>query len=316
MVRALLDRGHRPYCLVLDPGQLDGIAGLDVPVLTGDVTRPDTLPPALEGIDAVAHVAGIVTYLRTSAARRRLDSLFVGGTRNLLDAAANAGVRRFLLTSSIATLGWLPEGQVGDEDTPWNWETLDIPYFKAKKGAEDLVLAETRMEGLAVNPGIAIGAGDLQFNALRMIQQVASGRIPGVPPGSTTLANLSDVAWGHVAALERGRPATRYVLGGTTSSFLDLYSRIGMVVGAPAPKKVLSPRILRIVATAQEFAGRLRSREPALTRALVEISIRNRRYTSARAERELGYTPRPIEHGIAACWNWFRDMQGTPKTPR
>lgn len=316
VTRALLEAGYGVRALVLPGEPLGGIQGLGLPTFTGDVTLPESLPPALEGVDCVVHLAGIVSYLRTPAARARLHRVFVDGTRNLLDAAATAGVKRFLLTSSIAALGWLPEDQVGDESTPWNWGPLDIPYFAAKKGAEDLVLSETRMEALAVNPGIILGANDFQHNGARLLLQVASGAMPGAPPGATTLANLGDVARGHVAALDRGRAGNRYILGGTAISFLEMYRRIGQVVGREPPDRVLSPLVVRSAGTLQEALGQLRGREPAVTRALAEISIRNRRFRSDKATGELGYFPGPIETGIGECWRWLRDKGQPPSTPR
>lgn len=311
VVRALLADGHRVRCIVLHLSQPDLLAGLPVELREGDVTRPESLPPAFEGIDAVIHMAGIVSYARTDRARTRLPAVFVDGTRHALQASADAGVGRFLLTSSIAALGYLPDGATGDESTPWNWGPLDIPYFAAKKGAEDLVLAERRLEALAVNPGIVFGEGDLQRNGARTLLQIASGRMPGVPPGATTAANLDDVARGHLLALRSGRPGQRYILGGHPMTFRELYDRIGEVVGRPAPRRTLSPSTLRLVARVLAVGSAFTGREPGLTPALAEISIRNRRFSSEKAVRELGYAPQPLSEGIGACWRWLGD-RGTP----
>ena len=303
--RALLARGDEVRALVRDPGRATALAELGATLHRGDVTAPDSLADALRGVEAVLHSAGAISYW----GRRRAEvmAVNVGGTRNLLEAAARAGARRFLFTSSIASLGSAPEGALGDEDTPWNWDGVDLAYFESKRAAEQLVFGETRLEGLAVNPGIVLGAADVNMNGARLMLQVWRGRMPGLPPGATTTANLDDVVEGHLLALDRGTPGTRAVLGGATPTFAELFSEIGEVVGRPPPARLLSAGQVRALAWAAEAGGWLTGQEPALTRPQAEILIRNRRYRSDRAVETLGYRPGPLRAGLEACWRWCRD---------
>lgn len=306
---ALRARGDTVRTLVRDPIRADALRDIGCELVAGDVCAPDTLPAAVAGQDAVVHAAGIVSYW--SRRKTELMRVNVEGTRSLLEAAVAHGVGRFLLTSSIATLGWLPDGAVGDEDTTWNWDGLGIDYFVSKRLAEDAVLAERRIETLAVNPGIVFGPGDVSENGLRMLLNVAEARVPGLPPGATTVAVLDDVVTGHLAALDHGAPYRRTVLGGHTLSFVELFERIGAVVGRAPPRRLLAPWEIRLSARFVSLGALWTGREPKLTPALAEIVIRNRRYRSDRAVDELGLRFSPLESGIEALWDWHhRRMAG------
>lgn len=256
------------------------------------------------------HTAGLISYARADAAR--LHAVNVEGTRAVLDAAAQAGVRRVVLTSSIAALGWVPPGEVGDEDTPWAWGGLGLGYFETKHAADQLVLAETRLEGVALCPGITFGAHDANLGGGRLFVQVDQGGPPVVPCGATTTAALGDVAQAHVAALTRGQPGRRYVLGGHTPTFLELYAEIAALMGRPAPTRVVGEPALVALAWWEALSASLQGRAPRVTPPLARVSSRNRRYRSDRAIAELGYQPTPLRQALGECLDWLR-AQGIVK---
>ena len=304
VARALVARGDAVRCLVRDPTRSRLLDGVEVERVRGDVTAPDSLGPAVAGCDAVVHLAGVVSYAPGSRALQ--EAVNVGGTLHLLDAAAAAGVQRFVHTSSIAAIGYVAGSGEGDEDTPFNWAPFGLGYMDTKRESEALVLADDRVEGIAVNPGIVFGARDLHHNGGRMLLQVAAGGPPAVPPGATTCATLSDVGAGHLLALDRGRPGRRYVLGGTTGTFAEIFARVAAVLGRPAPARVAPRAALVAFGAVQELKARITGGEPPLTRSLAKVSCRNRRYRSDRAIAELGYAPSPLEDGIRACRDWYR----------
>lgn len=307
LVAALRAEGREVRCLVRQPGDAGALRVLGASVVQGDVTEPESLGPALAGVRAVFHLAGAISY--EEADRAWLERVNLAGTRHVLAAAAAAGVSRLVLTSSIATLGWVEGDSLGDEQTAFNWGAESNPYFDTKRAAEALALAEERLEVCAVNPGVVLGAGDVNRNGARMLEQLAAGQVPGVPVGATTLANLEDVVQGHLVALERGRPGERYVLGGTELSFAELFTRLAAVVGVSPPGRRLSPWLLHGAARVQALAHALGGPPPRLTPALVRITARNRRYSSDKARAELGYAPGPLERGAEACWSWLQEQE-------
>ena len=307
LARALLRRGDRVRCLVRDRERARQLLGGDVELVAGDLTAPDTLRPALRGMEAVSHLAGVASYWPARA--QELREVNVHGTAGLLDACAGAGVSTVLHTSSIATLGWVPTGACGDETTDYNWHGLGIAYFDTKYEAERMVLSDPRVAAIVVNPGLVFGAGDTNGNALRFLREIAAG-VPGYPPGTTTAAVLDDVVAGHLAALDRGRPGERYILGGSPVSFQELFAEIATVVQVPAPQRRLAPWMLGGLALAHTAASHLSGREPRVSLPTYHILTRNRRYRSAKAVAELGYRISPLQDGLRACWEWYRNAAG------
>lgn len=306
VVRALLRRGEDVRCLIRDPERLGNLEGLpDVELAEGDVTDPASLSVAMQDIDAVIHAAGVVSYEdRLSAQMRQVNVI---GTQNMLNAAAAAGVHRFVLTGSIAGLGWLPGQEIGDEETVWNWAAQGIDYLQTKHDAQRLVLSDTRMETVVVMPGIVLGEGDLSGNGVRLLLQLWRGRVPVAPPGATTATTLRDAISGHLLALEHGTPGHAYVISSWNGPFQELYSRIGNELDCPAPRIVLPAWALRVFSFQRYWMDRLLGRPTSLPPALARIIVRNRRYSSQKAIHELGYVPTPIEDGIRACWRWAQE---------
>jgi len=305
VVRALLSRGDEVRCLVRDTDKLGNLHGLPVECVPGDVTRADSLPPAMKGVEAVIHAAGVVSFWRPRRAFQREVNL--EGTRLVLRAAVDAGVRRFVLTSSIAALGSVEGDGLGDETTAFDWDGMGLTYMETKRDAQALVLAEKRLEPVAVLPGVVFGPGDLQHNGLRILRQVYDGAVKGAPSGSTTAATLLDVVKGHLAALDSERHSRAWVLGGWTGSFIDLFGEAAAVVERPAPTWSVAPELVWAVSLFHEARAGITGREPLVTRALGRVTCRNRKYSSARAEAELGYRPQSLRAGMQALLHWARE---------
>jgi dihydroflavonol-4-reductase len=303
VVSGLLDQGVEVHCLVQNPENLGLLPVGDRQIFEGDLLRPETLQEPLVGVEAVIHCAGRGSYDR--ADRAAMEAVNVDGTRHLLDAACKAGVRRFVHSSSIATLGYVEHQGEGDETNAYNWGGLGVDYFDTQKTAEDLVMSEGGLEVLALNPGIVLGRGDKGAGGGRILLDLYRGRVPGIPSGATTLANLEDVASGHIAALEKGRAGERYVLGGAPLTWEEVFLLAASIVDCDPPK-MLKPRMLQWIARGESLRSKMSSREPRLRPSLVTVLNRNRRYSSDKAEEELGYRPAPITAGMVACWQWFK----------
>ena len=306
LARALVQRGDEVTCLVRDAGRLKALDPTGLRLVEGDVTRPDSLD--LSGQEAVFHCAGVVSY--SSKQRQWQEDVNVGGTQNVLDAAARAGCRRLVLTSSIATLGWVPDGELGDEAAAFNWDGMGLGYQETKKASEELALAEDRLECVAVNPGIVMGSHDVNDNGGRMLKLVAAGGPPGVPSGATTSVNLTDAVAGHLLALEKGQAGERYVLASWRGPFTELFALVAQALDKPAPTRVIPEWLMRAIGGVQVLRASLSGSEPPLTPALATVSSRNRMYSSLKAEQHLGFAPTPLTDGIAACRDWYRQHGG------
>jgi len=240
------------------------------------------LERALRGCDALVHVAALYSY---NADERSLARVNIEGTRSVLDAAARAGVRRIVHTSTAGTCGPVAGRPATEDDGPPTWE-LRVPYKRTKLEAEKLALAAG---AVVVNPTTPVGEGDTRPTPTgRMVAGVASGRYRAyVPSTGLNVVDVRDVALGHALALEHGRAGERYLLSGTDVWLGDLFALIAEIAGRPRPRLRVPYAAARVAAA----LGLVNRNEVALARLPMFFS-------SAKAERELAYRPGPIEPAL------------------
>ena len=219
------------------------------------------------------------------APERELEAVNVRGTGNVIDACRAAGVHRLLATSSCATCGPVPGRQATEADSPPAWE-LAVPYKRTKLAAERLVLAAG---GVCVNPTTPVGEGDRAPTPTgAMIRGVAVGRYRAYPRIGLNVVDVRDVARGHALALERGRAGERYLLGGADLPMSELFAAVARLAGRPRPRFAVPHTAIRAGAA----LGLVNRNEAILARTPAYFSW-------AKAARELGYQPGPVEPALA-----------------
>jgi dihydroflavonol-4-reductase len=248
-----------------------------------DLLDTRRLEDALRGCDALVHVAALYSY---EAEELLLARVNIEGTRSVLAAAARAGVTRIVHTSTAGTCGPVAGRAATEQDEPPVWE-LSVPYKRTKMEAERLALAAG---AIVVNPTTPIGEGDRRPTPTgRMVMGVARGRLRGyVPTTGLNVVDVRDVALGHALALEHGRPGERYLLGGVDYWLGELFATIAAIAGRPRPRV----RVPYGAARAAAALGLVNRNEVKLARLPMFFS-------SAKAERELGYRAGAIEPAIA-----------------
>lgn len=299
VARALAERGAevRALCRAAPPDH-----ALVAEHAAADLRDADAVARALSGCEVVVHAAALYSYDRADRAAMR--EVNVEGTRSLLEAAARAGVRRVLVTSSATTCGPV-HGRVADEDDSPSRGQLRVAYKRTKLEAERVALdaAAQGMDVVVVNPTAVVGPGDHRPTPTgRMVEGVATGRIRAyVPSAGLNIVAVGDVAAGHALALERGRAGRRYILGGENLSLRELFAHIAAAAGRPAPALPVPWSVVLSAAHAAALGARLLRRpQPALLR-LDEVRLAGTPefFTSARAEDELGYRARPAAAALS-----------------
>ncbi len=309
VVRRLLDRGMPVRVLVRPASDRRNIADLPVEVAEGDLREPAGLAPALAGCQALLHVAA--DYRLWTRDPGEVYRTNVEGTLSLLGAAKDAGVARVVYTSSVATLGFNPDGTPADEDTPVSLEDMIGHYKRSKYLAEQEVrrlVAEESLPVVIVNPSTPVGPRDIKPTPTgRMIVEAASGRMPAFVETGLNVVHVDDVAEGHVLALERGRVGERYVLGGRDMSLSEILAEIAALAGRRAPRlRLPHGAVLPLAFLAEGWARLTRGKEPFVTVAGVRMARKRMYFSSAKAERELGYRARPAEAALGEAFDWFR----------
>ncbi len=248
-----------------------------------DLLDPERLERAMEGCEALVHVAALYSY---RAPDEEHELVNVVGTRNVLEAARAMGIERIVHTSTAGTCGPVFGRPATETDEPPVWE-LGVPYKRTKLAAERLALAAG---AIVVNPTTPVGEGDRRPTPTgRMIADVASGRIRGYL-GSTGLnvVDVRDVARGHALALERGTPGERYILGGVNLPLQEIFAAIADLAGRRRPS-VRVPYRVAVAAARMRLAN---SNEVRLARLPMYFS-------SEKAENSLGYLPGLVGPALA-----------------
>lgn len=302
VARALVAAGHEVRALVRPTSPRDLLA--DVPEIAwapGDILDAPSLPAAVRGCDAVIHTAAMVAFAPAQAAEQR--QVNVEGTRHVLEAARAAGVKRFVHTSSVAAIGMGPEGQVADEETRYDFPP-GLPYNETKRDAERLVRRAEGIETVCLNPALVFGPGEVHRRTLPLFRAVKWGLAPLVPRGGNTLCDVRDVAAAHVAALTRGEPGQRYILGGPMLTFRELLTTLAEVTGGARPIAELPPALVRAAIVPLAFAERVGVKLPFGTGNALYLTT-HRYYASARAEEALGYRTRPAVETLGDAARWY-----------
>jgi len=308
VARRLAARGFSLRLLVRSDSRLDNIDGLDAEVVVADLRDPGTVARAIRGARYLFHVAADYRLWARDPSEIVRNNL--EGTRNVMQGALAAGIERVVYTSSVATLKPHDDGTPADESSRHTVETAIGAYKRSKLVAERLVERMIEDEGLPaviVNPSTPVGPRDIKPTPTgRVIVEAARGRIPAFVDTGLNLVHVDDVAEGHVLALERGRIGESYVLGGHDVGFREMVGAVAELVSRKAPTIGLPRTPLFPIAYVAEAVARLTGKEPFITADALKMAKYRMFFSSAKAERELGYAFRPYREAIADALAWFR----------
>jgi dihydroflavonol-4-reductase len=237
VVRALIARGDPVRAMVRAGSNTVNLAGLPIEIVHGDVTDAESLQRAAAGCDTVLHVAA--DYRLWAPDESAMYRTNIDGSVNVVEAAAAAGVRRVVYTSSVAVLGIHADRSPADESTPVRFADMIGPYKRSKFLAEQAVVRRAADLGLplvTVNPSTPIGPGDFRPTPTgRIIVDAARGRMPAYVDTGLNVVHVDDVANGHLLARDAGRPGERYILGGADLSLREILAMVATHSGRKPP---------------------------------------------------------------------------------
>ncbi len=303
---AILDRllgaGHRVMTLIRREDAARVVAAKGAHPVLGDLLIPDTYRDALRSCDLVVHVAGLNTFCLADA--RPLYEVNVEGTRTLLEAAGEVGVRRVVYTSSALTIGE-PPGQVAQERTPHRGYFLSH-YERAKYEAEQVAfaLAGQGLPLVVLNPCSVQGPGRLHGTA-RIFLDYLNGRLPFICGSWFSFLYIDDCVEAHLKAAERGRVGERYLLSGASVTTAELLQTIENVTGFRKRPWQVGRGITLALGAAMEWGGRLSGRQPRFCREMARTILHGGRYDSSKAERELEISFTPLRQMVTWTVAWY-----------
>jgi len=308
VARVLADQGAELRLLVRPTSNLKNLQGLKAETATGDLRDAASLEKAMAGCDTVFHVAADYRlWVRDPEEMYRSN---VGGTRAILDAARKIGIQRVVYTSSVATMGFTNNGHPADEDSPVALANMIGHYKRSKFMAEQIALEAGRsgMHVVTVNPTTPVGDQDVKPTPTgRIVLDFLKRKFPAYVETGLNLVDVRECARGHVAALEKGRPGQRYILGGENLTLKQILDKLGKITGLPSPKIKLPYIFAFATGVVDEMiTGRLLKGEPRATIDTVRMGSKKMFASSDKAERELGWKIVPVEGALRRAVEWFQ----------
>src|ERR1700678_174546 len=307
VARAYADAGAELRLLTRKTSRLAAIEGIAADVIVGDLRQPESLRTALRGCDALVHVAA--DYRLWVRDPKEMYAANVDGTRELLRIAREEGVAKVVYTSSVATMGFKADGTIVDEMTPVSLAEMIGHYKRSKFLAEQEAIAAARagQHVMVLNPTTPIGPGDAKPTPTgRIIVDFLNRKFPAYVDTGLNFVDVIEVARMHVAALERGTPGERYILGGENLTLKQILDRMSAITGLPSPTMKVPHAVAMAFAFFDEnFTGELRGKEPRATVESVRMGKKMMFASSSKAERDLGFQVLPIYNAMRSAIEWF-----------
>ena len=308
VARQLVGDGQRVRVLIRPTSSTRGIDDLDVEVRRGDIFDEKSVRAAMTGCDDVYYcVVDTRAWLRDPAPLFRTN---VEGLRKVLDVAADAGLRRFVFTSSFGTIGRVEHG-LADEQTQHNWLDIGGGYIRSRVEAENLVLGYHREKGL---PAVAMcvantyGPGDWQPTPHgAVVAAVARGKLPFYVSGAASeVVGIDDAARAMILAADRGNNGERYIVSERFMSARDIHHAVCTAVGITAPKIGVPLSVMSMLCGAATSVAALLGKDTRLSPQSLRLTNIMSPMSHDKAVRELGWDPKPTTEALAEAARFFR----------
>lgn len=309
VTRKLLDRCHRVRALVRSTSSLRELDGVER--VTGDLRDAASLARAVQGCGLVFHVAA--DYRLWARNPQELYQTNVDGTRNLLEAARKAGVERVVHTGTVGSIGLKKDG-LGEETTPVTLGDMIGAYKRSKFLAERVAL-EFAAQGfpvVIVNPTAPVGDHDFKPTPTgKILLDFLKGAMPAYIDAGLNLVDVRDVAVGHLAACERGKPGERYILGCENLTLEQIFARLERISGVKAPARRIPYALALAAGVVTTGWAAVTGREPRVPLDAVRMAGKKMWVSHAKAARELGYQPRAGDQALRRAVEWFRGVESS-----
>ncbi|MFH1788373.1 MAG: NAD-dependent epimerase/dehydratase family protein [Candidatus Altiarchaeota archaeon] len=314
LVRRLVDDGHKVVCLMRENSQHPLLEGLEFERVTGDLLIKDSFEKVLDDCDVAFHCAAVISF--STYALGKSYPVNVEGTRNVLDACVNSGVKRLVFTSACATIGISKTPDVIlDESSAWmppeSWA-----YAYTKHLSEQMVLsyADKGLETIALNPSAVYGRGDHNMNTGMAVKQIQKNRMLASPPGGTSYVSIKDLVDAHVLAMKRGKPGNRYILVKENLRYIDLFNRIAEAVGSNKIKFTLPVSlhypIYYSMTAAESIMHFLGLGELPVSAHIMDELFMFKYYSNEKAGSDLGWKPKDsIETAVLDAMEYYKRQE-------
>lgn len=304
LARVLLIENYVVRALVRPSSNIEGLAGLDIEIVYGDIIEPSSLTRAMTGCDVVFHLAAPTNLVP------KQTHIIMEGTRHVLEQAYNLGIKKVIYTSSIVTIGYSTNPSVILDETS-NQLTPASPYHIGKWHAEKLVLdfgQTTELSVVVVNPATIVGPLDYRITPSNLtIQRCLDNGLPFTFDSGLTIVHVEDVARGHLLAMLKGKAGQRYILGGDRIATPDYFKLICKLCQRPQPYIKIPRLAMLLIGAGFSVLQKVGFKSvPFNYQQAVQLVGKYGWYSSQKAADELGYSWRSIEDAVNSYILWAR----------
>jgi dihydroflavonol-4-reductase len=309
VAKRLNQQGIRPRVLERPGSALDVLDRLNVERCAGHLDDASAVRSACTGAETLLHLAFKVGMDGGAQAIDDMRRINIEGTRGVLRAAADSGVRRAVVTGSALAVGVNSDPVPLDERAGWSEHAVDLPYALIRREAEldALALATPRFAVLTVCPSFTFGPDDpVGAPANKLVQGLIAGKVPFKINVGFGCLDVRDFADGMVQAAERGRSGERYLLSGDNVTAQLLVDRVAAIAAVRPPRFTAPALLVHGLVAALGLLSKVRGRPAPVSRDVLRIIGRHAWYDTSKARRELGWTPRPLQETLRDTIEWLR----------
>jgi len=306
LIQELSNQHWKIIALHLPSADLKYLSNYDATLVSGDLSDAGLLQRAMPtGVDAVFHLAANTSAWSRNNAQQYSDN--VDGTRNMVDAALQNKVRRFIYTSSISAFGYHPNECI-NEQTPSNALTCGMQYNRTKFLAEQIVKAGVKqgLNAVILNPCNIIGPYDTNNWTRQFIRPIYNGQLPAVPPGKAMWCHVRDIVNAHISAVDQGLPGENYLLGGTEARFIEVVNEIERLLGKAETRRVQPAWLLKLLVGVLFLKSKIDGQESMLTPEKYNRAVASIRCDYSKATEVLGYQTSPLSVMINDSYLWLK----------
>jgi dihydroflavonol-4-reductase len=302
LCKRLINDGHEVTALVRKNSDLSELENLKIQYAYGDVTDLNSLREAFKNKNHIYHLAGVVAY--KASEREKMNLVNIEGTRNVVQICQELQIDQLLYLSSVVAVGASFQPVVLNEKSDYNISKLNLGYFETKHQAEKIVIAaaiENKIKAVCVNPATIYGPADAKKSSRKMQVKVANGKLPFYTAGGVNVVSVNDVIDGIIYAVQFGKNAERYILGGDNLTIQKLFEVIADCAGVPAPQFKIPTVALHALGFIGDLTGIGISKENAYTASMYHW------FDSTKAIREIQFKPSSSVAAIESSVRWMKD---------
>jgi len=309
LVRKLLERGEKVRALLLPGESHESISGLKVEAFEGDVLNLDSVFESMRGVKGIFHLAGVISIM--PGPNPFVRKVNVDGTKNILRAAMESGIKKLVYTSSIHAIQRVENGVI-NETVPYDMDNPYGAYDRSKAEATLAVLnaAHSGLEAVVTCPTGVIGPYDFRGSMMgAVIHDAAVAKPTLYVDGAYDFVDVRDVADGLISAAENGKRGKSYILSGQKISVRYLLETVREITGRNFFQLKIPFDLAKFAAIFTPMYYQLANATPRFTPYSLEVLQSNSNISHAKATQELGYLPRSLYESIKDTVKWFLEKK-------